>query len=219
MKLRLISETSNNWSNGPRVSKLTLPSGYILKLDTDDGKNLEYSYIKDGNTVGHLILRIRSDFGVSVIDHGLDKDHRGKGLGGIAITELAKTYGRLHSMDLSHSTPSAKKMWLNIGAKERKTKAGFVYEITADNLTEDVAVADSDTVLQYLGNVAASLFNAGTGKLPSRYRQYTQQQVEYKLSNNGNRRCGTCKFYNRGSCLIVDGRIDENAICIKWQGQ
>ena len=116
-------------TKGTPLNKVSLSGGYSLELKSANDKELDYAYVKDGKAVGHLLLKTRKDHGVSLIDHGLDEAHRGKRLGGEAVQKLAEHYGRIHSMDMSHSTDSAKKMWKNIGAKERKTAAGSVLEI------------------------------------------------------------------------------------------
>lgn len=108
---------------------IPLGNGYYLEEVSSDGKTILYQYKLNNEIIGSLEIRRRRDYGVSVIDHAINSEHSGKGLGGKSVQELAKIYKRIHSMPVSHLSSQAGKMWQNINAKLRKTTNDYIYEI------------------------------------------------------------------------------------------
>lgn len=118
--------------SGP-IPKIDIDDEYYLQLDKiNPNQEWEYSYRdKNGNNVGMLNVRPRSDYGVSIIDHGITPV--GAGLGRRGLMAMAKVYKRIHSMQINNISVYARKSWDKLVADgiahKRQTKDGAVYEI------------------------------------------------------------------------------------------
>jgi 8-oxo-dGTP diphosphatase len=53
--------------------------------------------------------------------------------------------------------------------------------------------------------------------LASAAGKLSKDEVDYRPSEDPARRCGTCDMFSKGTCSLVQGRIDPRDVCDRWE--